>query len=164
MVGIYTAPNKDMRVLEKFTCRTGYIGNTTKRRIIGGVLNLPNVDFNGHAEKSRGTEVFLNRVVWENDYTHVVNNPTRGNSLLDIYLFRAGNLFTFVSDVQGINSHCGILLKVGWGENCHDHQVERLVPVYHTTTSVAQLVKVLCYISEGRWFDPSWRLRNFSLS
>ena len=26
------------------------------------------------------------------------------------------------------------------------------------------VVKVLCYKSEGRWFDPSWRHWNFSLT
>ena len=26
------------------------------------------------------------------------------------------------------------------------------------------VVKVLCYKSEGRWFDPSWCNRNFSLT
>ena len=26
------------------------------------------------------------------------------------------------------------------------------------------VVKVLCYKSEGRWFDPSWCHRNFSLT
>ena len=35
------------------------MGSTTKRSIIGGDLNLPNADWNCHAEKSRGTQVFL---------------------------------------------------------------------------------------------------------
>ena len=26
------------------------------------------------------------------------------------------------------------------------------------------MVKVLCYKSEGRWFDPSWRPWNFTLT
>jgi len=59
--------------------------------------------------------------------------PSRGDVLLDVYLFQPGSLFTFFSNVQGINNHCRVLLEVGWGENCRDHQVERLVPVYHTT-------------------------------
>ena len=28
----------------------------------------------------------------------------------------------------------------------------------------SSVVKVLCYKSEGRWFDPSWCHRNFSLT
>jgi hypothetical protein len=63
IVGIYTAPNEDMRVLQKFTYRTGYMGSTTKPSIIEGDLNLPYADWNGHVEKSRGTHVFLNRLL-----------------------------------------------------------------------------------------------------
>jgi hypothetical protein len=52
-VGIYRAPNKDMRLLEKSADRTGYtrMGRTTKCSIIGGDLNLPYSHWNGHAKK-----------------------------------------------------------------------------------------------------------------
>jgi len=56
-------------------------------------LNLPYADWNGHAEKSRGTQVFLNRLVWENGYTQVVNSPIRGDALLDVYLVRPESAF-----------------------------------------------------------------------
>jgi hypothetical protein len=63
IVGVYRAPNEDMRLLEKMADRTGYMGRITKRSIIAGDLNLPYVDWNVHAEKSRGTQVLLNRLV-----------------------------------------------------------------------------------------------------
>jgi hypothetical protein len=44
IVGIYRSPNEDMRVREKLAERTGYMGNTAKRSIIGGDLNLPYAD------------------------------------------------------------------------------------------------------------------------
>jgi len=47
-----------------------------KCSIIGGDLILPYADWNGHVEKSRGTQVFLNRLVWGNGYTQVVNSLT----------------------------------------------------------------------------------------
>ena len=55
------------------------------------------MDWNGHAEKSRGTPVFLNRLVWENGYTQVINSPTRGDALLDVYLVRPESAFTSCS-------------------------------------------------------------------
>ena len=58
IVGIYRAPNKDMQVLEKLADRTRYVRSTRKHSIIGGDLNLPHVDWDGHAGKSRGTKVF----------------------------------------------------------------------------------------------------------
>jgi len=111
------------------------MGRTTKISNIGGNLNLPYADWNGHEEKSRGTQVFLNRLVWESRYTDVcvVNSPTRGDALLDVYLVRPESAFTTCSNVQGISEHCGVLLEVEWGESCREHQVERLVPAYHNT-------------------------------
>jgi hypothetical protein len=41
IVGIYRPPNEDIRVIEKLAERTGYMGNTAKRSIIGGDPNLP---------------------------------------------------------------------------------------------------------------------------
>jgi len=101
IVGIYIAPKENMRLFEKLADRTGYMGRTKKRNIIGGDLNLPYADWNGHAEKCRGTLVFLNRLLWENGYTQVVNSVTRGGALLDVYLFRPESAFTSFSNVQG---------------------------------------------------------------
>jgi len=75
-LGIYRAPYEGMELLEQLADWTRYMGRTTKGSIIGGDLNLPYADWNGHAEKSRGTQLFLNRLVWENGYTQVVNSPT----------------------------------------------------------------------------------------
>ena len=113
-----------------------------KRSIIGGDLILTYADWNGHAEKSRGTQIYLNRLVWKNGYTQVVNNPFRGDALLDVYLVRPESAFTSCSNFQGIIDHCGVLLEVEWGENCRKHQVESLVPVYHKT-NVPELQRFL---------------------
>jgi hypothetical protein len=58
IVGTYRATNEGMRLFEKLAHRTGYMRRTTKRSINGGDLNLPYADWNGQAEKSRGTQVF----------------------------------------------------------------------------------------------------------
>jgi len=46
VVGIYRAPNEDMRVRERLAAQTGYTGNSTKHSIIGGDLNLLYADWN----------------------------------------------------------------------------------------------------------------------
>jgi hypothetical protein len=135
IVGIYRAPNEDMRLFEKLADRNGYMGRTTKLSITGSDLNLSYADWNGHAEKSRGTHVFLNRLLWESDYTEVVNSPTRGDALFGVYLVQPESAFATCSNVQGISDHCGVLLEVEWGENCRERQVERLVPMYHKTNA-----------------------------
>ena len=107
IVVIYRAANEDMRLLEKLANRTGYMGTTTKRSIIGGDLSLPYADWNGHAEKSRGAQVFLNRQVWENGDTEIVSSPTGRDALLDVYLVRPESAFISCSNFQGISNHAG---------------------------------------------------------
>jgi hypothetical protein len=50
IIGIYRVPYEDMRMIERLAAQTGYSRNTTKRNIIGGALNLPQVDWNRKAE------------------------------------------------------------------------------------------------------------------
>ena len=101
-----------MQLFEKLADRTRYMGRTTKRSIIGGDLILPYADWNGHVEKYTGTQVFLNTLVWENNYTQVVNSPTGRDALLDVHLVWPKSAFTSCSNVQRIIDHCGILLEV----------------------------------------------------
>jgi hypothetical protein len=55
-----------------------------KQSIIGGDLNLPQVDCKGVAEGMSGTQDYVNRLVWDSGYTQVVEEPTPGDSLLDV--------------------------------------------------------------------------------
>src|SRR5215469_6633922 len=106
IIGIYRAPNDDMRVMEMLAARTSYSGNPTKRSIIGEDLNLPYVDWNGNAGCNNGTQAFINSLVWESGYTQLVDGPTRDNALLDVYLVRPESSFTASSIVQGISDQC----------------------------------------------------------
>jgi len=149
-----------MQLFEKLAHWTRYMGRTTKCSIIGGDLILPYVDWNGHVEKVRGTQVFLNRLIWENSYTQVVNS--QGDALLDVYLVRLKSAFTSCSNVQGISDHCGVLLEVELEENCREHQVERLVPV-HLKTNVTGLQiflrsKFTSWASNGSCMQEIWKL------
>jgi hypothetical protein len=92
-VGIYRAPNEDTWLLEKLADRTGYMGRTTKCSIITGDLNLPYADWNGHAEKSRRTQAFLNGLVWETSQVYKV--------------------------FSGVNSHHGPRMVVAWNKFGH---------------------------------------------
>ena len=66
MEGIYRAPNEDTRVIEMLAVQTGFLGNSTKRSIIGGELNFPQVEWKGIAEGASVAQEFINRLVWEN--------------------------------------------------------------------------------------------------
>jgi hypothetical protein len=120
VVGIYRAPNKDMRVIERLAAQTDYLGKSTERRIITGDLILPSANWNDNAECTSGSQAIVNRLVCEHGYTQVVDSPTRGNALLDVYLVQPGSSFTSCSIVQGINDHSGVLLEVERVENYSD--------------------------------------------
>jgi hypothetical protein len=72
-VGIYTAPNGNIRVLERLA---NYLGNPKKCSIIGGDLNLPYTDWNGRVDYTSGGQASVNSLVWEHGYTQVVQNST----------------------------------------------------------------------------------------
>jgi len=133
ILGIYRASNEDIRVIERLAARTGFLGNSMKRSIIGGDLNLPQVDWNGIVESTSVTQALINRLVWDNGYTHVVGKPTRGDSLLDVYLVRPESALISCGTVQGISDHCGVLLDVECAEKAFVTQEKRLVPAYHKT-------------------------------
>ena len=116
IVGIYRAPNEDTRVIEKLAARTGFLGNSTKRSIIGGDLNGSQVDWKGIVEGATVAQAFINRLVWDNGYTQVFGKPTRGDSLLDVYLLRPESALISCGTLQGVSDHCGVLLDVEWAE------------------------------------------------
>ena len=78
IIGIYRAPNKDCRVLERLVARTGCNSNSAKRSIIGGDFNLPQVDWNGKADAKNVTQVPINYLVFENGFSQVMEANTGG--------------------------------------------------------------------------------------
>jgi hypothetical protein len=161
IVGIYRAPNEDIWVIEKLAARTGFLGNSTKRSIIGGDLNLPQVDRKGIAEGGSVAQAFINRLVWDNRYTQVVGKLTRGDSLLDVYLVQPESAFISCGMVQGISDHCGVFLVVEWAEKGFVTQEKRQVPTYHKT-NVLGLQQFLCdklptWANNGSCIEDIWK-------
>ena len=81
--------------------------------------------------------------------------------MLDVHLVWPKSLFISCSNVQGISDHCRVLLEAEWGENCHEYQVERLVPVYHKT-NVPGLQsflrgKFISWASNGSCMKEIWK-------
>jgi hypothetical protein len=72
IVAIYRATNEDVQVIEWLAVPTVFLGNSMKRSIIGGDLNLDQAEWKGFAEGTSVTQAFMNRLVWDNGYTEVV--------------------------------------------------------------------------------------------
>jgi hypothetical protein len=136
---VYRAQNEGMRVVERLAARTGSTGNCTKRSIIGGHLNLPYVDWKGNAGGNSGTQALINSLVWENGYSQVVDSPTQGDALLDVFLVRPKSSVTYRGIVQGISDHQAVILEVKWKDTSSKPHVEMLVLVYSKTDVLALL-------------------------
>ena len=75
----------------------------------------------------------INNLVWENGYSQVIENPTRGDALPDVYLDRPESSVTSSGIVQGVSDHLAVILEVEKEGTCTKPQVERVVPVYNKT-------------------------------
>ena len=60
------------RVIEMLVARTGFLGNSTKRSIIRGDLNLSQVEWKGIAEEVSVAQAFINQLDWDMGYTQIV--------------------------------------------------------------------------------------------
>ena len=94
---------------------------------------MPQVEWNGKVEGNNVTQALINRLVWENGFSQVIESPTRGDAILDVYLVRPESSFTSSSIVQGISDHHGVILEIDWEEKFFEHQLERAIPVYNRT-------------------------------
>ena len=80
-----------------------------------------------------GTQALINSLVWENSYSQVIDGPTGGDALLDVYLVQSESSVTSSGIVQGVSDHLAVILEVEWEDTCTEPQVERVVPVYNKT-------------------------------
>ena len=62
-------------------------------------------------------------------YSQVIEGPTRGEALLDVFLVRPESSVTYSGIVQGVSDHQAVILEVKGKDMCSKTQVERLVPV-----------------------------------
>jgi len=62
IIGTYRAPNEDVRIIERLAARAGFLGNSIKRSITGGDLNLPQVNWKGIVDSSSAAQTFINRL------------------------------------------------------------------------------------------------------
>ena len=63
----------------------------------------------------------------------MIENTTRGDDPLDVYLVLTESSVTSIGILQGISDHLAVILKVEREDTCTEPQVERVVPVYNKT-------------------------------
>ena len=60
--------------------------------------------------------------------SQVIDSPTRGDALQDVYLVRLECSVPSSSIVQGISDHSGVILEIDWVENFRELQVKKISP------------------------------------
>ena len=55
----------------------------------------------GNVGGNSGTQKLINSLVWENGYSQLIDGPTRGDALLDVFLVRPESSLTSSGIVQG---------------------------------------------------------------
>ena len=98
--------------------------------------------------------------MWENGYSQVIDNPTRGDALLDVYLARPESSVTSSGIVQEGSDNLAVILEVEWEDTCTESQVERVFPVYNKT-DVSRLQtflrdKFVVWASNGSNVEEIW--------
>ena len=127
IIGIYRAPNGDTMEIGRLIGHSSTVRNLTRRSFIGGDLNLLHANWAGDAGKENGFQMLVNKLIWENGYTQVVSEHTRGDALLDIYLLKPGNALISCNVQPGISDHKGVLLEVEWSDNNRDENTGSIV-------------------------------------
>jgi hypothetical protein len=99
-------------------------------------------------------------LVWENGYSQVIDGPTRGDALLDVFLVRPESSVTGSGIVQGVSDHQAVILEVKWKDTCSTPHVDRLVPVYNKTDVLGLQTflhdKFVIWASNGNSVEEIW--------
>ena len=127
IIGTYRAPNEDTMEIGRLIDHISPMRNLARRIIIGGDLNLHHANWAGDGGKENGFQMLVNKLIWENGYTQVVSEHTRGDALLDIYLLKPGNALISCNVQSGISGHKGVLLEVEWSDNNRDENTGSIV-------------------------------------
>ena len=84
-----------------------------------------------------------------------------GKGIKFVFSFNIELICEFVSVLRTLLPHLFTFKKL---LNIPDTLEEILATVIEAGDRGSSVVKVLCYKSEGRWFDPSWCHWHFSLT
>ncbi len=141
IIGMYRPPGENMSILQKLVERTRVGIRENRQLIIGGDLNLPQIQWEGEVTEGRGAQTMVNELVWTNNLVQVVKQPTRENAVLDIFLTRPEGSVTSCEVVPGISDHSAVCLKVKG--NCTPHRTERKKIYLYRKADVANLQKYL---------------------
>lgn len=109
IIACYRPPNDGYEILDEISDR---LENRNGRSILlAGDLNLPDANWKGEV-CDRKLQTRVNRLVWEQGLTQVVDKPTRQGAILDIFLVYPAEMFLSCEVFQGISDHKAVMVEV----------------------------------------------------
>ena len=115
IIAVYRPPNSNFSVLNELFDRTNTDQYANHDFIIGGDLNLPQVDWNGSIDTGGVSQQCVNKLITEAGFQQVVKNNTRQNNILDVFLLRPTDLCTSIDVVNGISDHKAVIMQICFG-------------------------------------------------
>lgn len=110
ILGLYRVGNHE--VLERLIERVREVENSERVLLIGGDLNLPEVNWNGCGVSIRSDQILVNKLIWEGDLWQTVSQPTRGDNKLDVMLLRPKDIWRSTETVEGMCDHKAVIMEV----------------------------------------------------
>lgn len=111
LIGIYRS-EKGNEVLEGLVHRVEERLGCGSCMIVGGDLNLPEVNWNGDGTKQNRAQKQVNKLVWEGNLWQTGREATRGGNLLDVFLVRPKEIWKETEVVEGICDHKAVVMVV----------------------------------------------------
>ena len=117
---------------------------------IAGDMNLPNIDWESFCITNSSypanlCEILINFTL-EHGFTQVVNSPTRGKNILDIFLTNRVSLVSHCSTVAGISDHEAVLVKSSLQVNLEPPSHKIYLWPLANIMSMKELASVLCQV------------------
>ncbi|KAF4528040.1 hypothetical protein B566_EDAN016659 [Ephemera danica] len=112
IIAVYRPPNSSFSVLNELFDRTNTDQYANHDFIIGGDLNLPQVDWNGSIDTGGVSQQCVNKLITEAGFQQDVKNKTRQNNIFDVFLLCPTDLCTSINVVNGISDHKAVIMQI----------------------------------------------------
>ena len=125
---IYRPPSSDIKYTENMCKQIEGIVNSNKNAaiLIGGDLNLPDVDWNSNSINGNQYLKAINQctidMVNECHLKQIVNEPTRGDNILDVFMTNRPSLVNKCATIPGVGDHDAVHIQT-------DTRAKRVKPI-----------------------------------
>jgi hypothetical protein len=109
LVVAYRLPDNDFSILNYLYNKTSCYQFFSKIFIIGGVLNVPQIDWTGVSYIRGEAQLRVNELINEGSFSQIVSSPTRKDNIVYLFLIKPNNICDEVHITDGISDHIVVI-------------------------------------------------------